>query len=218
MKVRIKNLPRLEASEVGRPRYRMRNPILEGKLYQFRQPLWDVYAAIAATALVARTLFQTPAGGQFTPIGGVAITKTRYHTNMTQAGVLPSPQKFFTKAISVSYREDVNLADATRFGFDTLARFTISSREYLEIHAYKLPGAGGAYGFTSGIITNGLPERTNQFLFAGQLGEVIEQLQTVAVQLDPTLVSDASGSGVLTTIAELNVFVHLDGLLNREVL
>lgn len=218
------NLPILGSRDIGRPKYRRANPIIEGKLYQFRQPLYDYYGVTVATAVTRQIMFTVPIGQNYTPAGGAALVKSAWHTNMVQSGLLPSPQKFFAKSISLSVRSDIFLTDSRRFLWDTLLDLTISQRSYGRFQVFKSPGGGGVFGFSSGITGNGLPTRDNQYAFVGELGETIEQQQNFSVTLDPTLVIDAAGVGTLTTETTangglgVNALVHIDGLLNREVL
>jgi hypothetical protein len=222
--MRFSTLPRLSSHEIGRPKFRRANPILEGKLYQFRQPLYDYYGVTVATALTRQLLFQIPQGGNYTPAGGAAFVKTEWHTNMVLQGQLPSPQKFFAKAISVSVRGDIVAADAVRFLWDTLLILNISGRPYLQISVSKIPGGGGVFGFSSAFAGNGVPDRSNMFAFVGELGETIEQAQNFNVVMDPTRVIDAASAATYTTAAAaaggtgVNALVTIDGLLNREVL
>ena len=222
--MRLLNLPILGSQAIGRPKYRKSNPIIEGKLYQFRQPFYDFYGVTVATALTRQVLFTIPIGQAYTPAGGAALVKSAWHTNMVQSGVLPSPQKFFAKAISLQVRQDIFLADARRFLWDTLLNFVISQRSYGQFQVYKSPGGGGVFGSTSGLVGNGWPTRDNQYAFVGELGETIEQQQNFNVTLDPTQAIDAAALGVFTTTATgagglgVNALVHIDGLLNREVL
>lgn len=224
MQSRRERLSWVEAAEVGRPRFRHRNPIVSGQLYQFRQPIWDFYGVTVATALNLQRLFQIPRGQQYTPTGGAALTKTLWHTSMDQAGVLPSPDKFFAKAISVSITSNTAVGDAERFLDDTILRLIISDRSFLDAHAFKLPAAGGLYGFNAATVTNGIPDPMAQYQLSGPLGEVIEQLQNFAVELDPVQVVRANAAGIYTTLTTanggfgINAHVYLDGLKSRAVL
>lgn len=217
------NLPELSSSQVGRPKHRVRNPLRTGILYQFRQPFYDYYGATVATLVTDQRLFQIPRGAQYTPAGGAAFAKTEYHTNMTQAGVLPSPQKLYAKAIALSLANDAHVTDLNRFVNDTVLEFLISERPYLTVHAFKCPAAGGAYGFSAGTLANGVPTADNQFITSGQLGEVVEQLQSFAVRLNPTRVTRADAGGTFTTQTAalggtgINCHVYIDGLWSREV-
>lgn len=224
MRVNTRKLPRVEAHEIGRPRYRIRNPIVEGQLYQYRQGFWDYYGVTVATALTRQNLFIAPIGQSYTPAGGAALVKSIWHTNMELAGLLPSPQVFFAKGISISLRSDVNVGDAIAFLDETMVKFNISSRDYMVSVASKLPAQGGTFGFSSGIINNGVPDTKNLYQFSGALGETILQLQSFGVEMDPTRVIDAAAGGVHTTATAalggtgINCHVTLDGLKNREVL
>lgn len=218
----------MQVSEIGRPKARLKNPLISGQLYNFRQPQWDVYEVDAATLLTRQRLFQIPIGQQYTPAGGAAQVKTLYHTSMVQAGILPNPNKLYAKAISISLRADVYITDAVRFLADTVATLEISGRSFLDIHAFKAPQAGGLFGFNilGAPLTNGWPDAKNQFEFSDALGEIIEQGQNFAVILDPTQVVDAQGNTTYTTQSDqqeaggtgINCHVYLDGLLNRVVL
>lgn len=217
------NLPTLQASEVGRPRHRVRNPLRTGVGYELRLPLYDTFAATVATALALRRLFQIPIGAQFTPIGGAAVAKTLYHTNMDNAGTLAAPQKYFTKSVQVAVRSDIDIVDVRRFLFDTLLTFQIGERIYSRSHLFSYPGAGGPNGLSAGLISNGEQNANNNYTLPGPMGETIEVLQNFFVTLDPALVSDAAGAGVITTAAAaaggagINALVTLDGMLTREV-
>lgn len=216
-------LPQLTPHDLGRPKFRRRNPVLEGIMYAFRQSLFDVYQVTANTALDAQELFTKNRGASYTPTGGTAYTKKQWHTNMPQAGLLPSPQKHYVKSIQLAIRPDTDPGDATRFLYDTLVTFKISDHPYLITQAFRLPQAGGLYGGSSAIVSNGQPLAPNFFICEGDFGEVLEQQQGVSVELDPTQVKDAAGNGTYTlkTAANggngINCFVHLDGILNREV-
>lgn len=217
-------IPELSAQELGRPRSRFRNPILEGKLYVFRQPLYDVYQTKVGTACVKQTLFTVPQGQSYTPTGGTAYAKTAWHTNMVAAGVLPSPEKFFIKSLQVEFFGNTAVADANGFMNITLLQLLISQRSYAQESLSRFPQAGGLYGASSAIITNGYPDSRNFWSTYGELGETIEQLQTINIILDPTQAIDSEGGTTYTTAAAaangvgLNAKVHLDGLLHREVL
>ncbi len=216
----------LSPSDVGRPHHRHKNPILAGYLYQFRQQHWDCYMVAASTALPKILMFQAPIGGTYNSGGVTAIQKTLYHTNMSQAGSLASPEKFYSRSLSFSFRSDILLADALRVNFDMLLSFLVSKRSFLDTHAFKASCAGGLYGNSSGVFSNGMPigDPKNAFLFSGALGEVVEQLQTFAVLADPTQVSDAVANTTYSTpsaangCSGVNAFAHLDGLLSRAVL
>lgn len=213
----------LSPSDIGRPHYRHKNPVMAGYLYQYRQFLWDCYMVAVTTALPKILMFQVPVGGSYSTGITTAIQKTLYHTNMSQAGSLASPEKFYARSLAWSFRSDILLADAHRLNFDMLLSVQMSKRAFGEMHAFKASCGGGLQGASSGVLSNGLPigDPKNAFVFSGALGEVVEQLQTFAVLADPTQVSDSAAATTYTTStsgAGVNAFVHLDGLLSRAVL
>lgn len=221
-------LPNLEPQQLGRPKLRLRNPIMEGVGYVLRAPLFDYYGVTVATVVTRQILFTVPKGQAYTPAGGAALTKSEWHTNMEQAGILPSPRKFYIKGIQVSVRSDTAVADLHRFLYDTLVDLQISSKSYLGTapggaHAFKFPQGGGAAGGSAGLVQNGWPDVRNEFECYGDMGEVIEQQQGISVTLDPTRVTDAGANTTFTTATAanggtgINAFVFLDGLLTREV-
>jgi hypothetical protein len=215
----------LSGAEIGRPKYRRSNPIIDGRLYQYRQPLHDVYQVTVNTALIVQTLFTVPIGQAFTPTGGAAKVKTIWDTNLVQSGLLPAPEKMFAKSISFSVNPLALLNDAARFLFDAFVTFNISQRPFLQTHIWKAPGGGGVWnGGSAAVVQNGWPSRDNQFAFVGELGETIEQQQQFSVVIDPTQAIKANATGTLTTATAANggigidCFCHIDGLLNREIL
>ncbi len=226
------SLPRFSVSRLGRPhaRIRVRNPIVEGKLYVYHQPQWDVYSTVVAAALLVQRLFQVQIGGNYTPVGGAAQVKSIYHTSMGinggGAGSFPDPEKFFVMGIGLSVRSDIAIQDAHRFLYDSILDLQIGGRSFAMQHAFRFGSAGGAFGSTAGIISNGLPVSNpeNEFRTFGDQGETIEQRQGFFVQIDPTRVIDGAAAGVYTTAAAaaggagINAFVFLDGLIYREIL
>lgn len=217
-------VPELSAQELGRPRARLKNPILEGKLYVFRQPLYDIYQTKVGTASVKQTLFTVPQGQSYTPTGGTAYAKTAWHTNMVAAGVLPSPEKFFIKSLQVEFFANTAIADICGMVNVTLLQLLISQRSYAQEGLSRFPAAGGVYSASSTATSNGYPDGRNFWVTYGDVGETIEQLQTINVVLDPTLAIDSEGNTTYSSAAAasngvgINIKVHLDGLLHREVL
>ena len=225
----------LDSGTVGFPKHRLRNPIYPGQGYAYHQPLFGYYGVTVATALTEQILFSTAQGGNYTPAGGAQFALSAWHTNLIgQGGILPNPDRHFVKYISLKIREDVLAADAIRFLNDSLVVFFMGSdaREYWRSHGNKVPAAGGVFGFSSAIISNGMPQTANQVPFWGpaesnSLGlpgaEVIEQGQNFGVTIDPTKVRDAGGLTTYSTAAAaaggagINVHVYLDGIRFRGV-
>ncbi len=215
--------PRLNPEDLGRPKSLVRNPIQAGLLYVYRQTVYDCYMVAVATVLPVVTAFQAPRGQNYTQGIAAAVAKTWYHTNMTVAGQLPNPEKFYCRSVGLAFRSDISILDAHRLNFDMLLRLNIGRATYLHSHAFQVPAAGGLSGASAGIINNGAPVASNQFLTYGDLGETIEQLQNFNVELDPSQVSDSAAAGIYTTAAAaaggtgINAFIILDGQFSREV-
>ena len=89
---RFAHLPTLDVADLGRPRLRMRNPIMSGYLEGITQGIYDVYAVALNTATVKLTLFSVPQGQNYNFGGVTSFTKTAAHTSMLQAGVLEAPK------------------------------------------------------------------------------------------------------------------------------
>lgn len=216
----------LDSSEIGRPRVRFKNPQIAGKLYQYRQPQFDIALWAPATLLLKQVLFQIVQGQTYDYPGGGSVVKTEWHTSMVQAGQFPNPDVFYAKQISIDFRGDIFELDAQHLVWDSLVTLNISQRPFLKLAAQKLPGAGGLFGFTGTNFTNGLPTQDNEFDFSEQNGEVISQGQNFNVVVDPTLVSDSTAAGTYTTASDqaeaggtgIQAKVTLDGLYARVVL
>lgn len=221
--------------ELGRPRHRMKNPIQVGTLYVFREPQYDCYQATVAAALTDGTLFSTPVGQPFTPIGGAAVTKTLWHTSMRQASLFPQPRKFYIRQlmmwmggyVSATSESMGTVQDFNGFLTTTLVSLEISGRSFLTTHAHRIPTGGGLFGQSSAVLTNGLPADVNSggFLTWGQNGETIEQGQSVIVTLNVSSAKLGNAATVPMTTATaandgagINVLFYLDGTLFRELL
>ena len=222
----------LDSGAVGFPKRRLRNPIFPNNVYAYHQPLFDFYGVTVNTAVTRQVAFSIAQSGQYTPAGGAQFSKTEWHTNLIgQGGILPNPDRHFTKYISLKVREDVLVADAIRFLNDALVVFFMGSTalEYWRSHGNRVPAGGGIYGSSSAIVSNGIPDKENQVPFWGPAdpmfgipgAEVIEQGQNFGVILDPTRVIDAGGLTTYTTATTanggmgINAFVYLDGIRVR---
>src|SRR6202008_1183642 len=149
---RYAHLPVLEEKQVGRPKYVgfRKNPIVAGQLEYLVQPIYDFYGVAVATQVTKQQLFATAIGTSYTPTGGAAFTKTEYHTNLVQNGMLDAPKKFLVKATAVVLRSDVAPTDLNSFIGTTQVILTISGKSYWTSLVSKAPaGAGGFYsGFS----------------------------------------------------------------------
>jgi hypothetical protein len=221
---RYAHLPVLEEKEVGRPKFVnfRKNPIVAGQLEYLVQPIFDFYGVSTSTQVTKQQLFATAIGTSYTPAGGAAFTKTAYHTNLVQNGMLDAPKKFLVKAPATILRSDVAPVDLNAFIGTTQFDLTISGKNYWSSVVSKTPA--GAGGFVSGAAittaagtsqaslagANGWPSAQNVATITDPmpqipgldpmepiLGQLIEQNQNFAVVLDPTI----SGVAAITTVA-----------------
>ncbi len=203
-------LSMIEPRDICRPRFRHANPIQTGIGEEIVEPLYDYSSTAANQATIRQTLFTVPIGGPYTPVGGTAFNKTRFHTNMKQAGQLPNPDKFLVQAISVALHPSTTPNDLNRFIAQELITLTIgdSDKRYVENQPMFLPGGGGA--FISGVYAatatlamstaNGWPNAKNVFVLGETIADgaqSIDQGQNFQVVEDPTLFE----SGAFTTDA-----------------
>ncbi|HWE00680.1 MAG TPA: hypothetical protein VG345_16630 [Bryobacteraceae bacterium] len=205
---------------------------MPGVLEVITQGAYDYYEVAAATAVAAQILFTIPRGGQYTPTGGSAFTKQKYHTNLTQAGQLSAPSKLMVKGLTAYLRSDIASTDYNLFSGNSLVTFQVDQKDYLNIVLAKLPGGGGGSGFASfaqaaaasqvvSSISNGWPEANALYALEGD-GVQIEQQQNFAVVIDPTQVQ----AGAFTTAAAagltfgngVKLIFTLEGLFSRAVL
>jgi hypothetical protein len=223
---RLSRLPKLGEHELGRPHFKVRNPIVQGMGEAIIQPSYDYYETVQGAPTTRQLLFTIPQGSQYTPAGGAAFSKTAYHTDLTQSGVLAAPNKLLVRALCGWWHPQIFPADATAFADNAMVFFQVNQKPYLNIQFGKLPMGGGV--FVSGTLntvngtSNGYPDAANLYLITeGEiLGVQIEQQQNFGVTLDPTLTATGVGFTATTTAnGGLNIKVHmyLEGVLLRAV-
>lgn len=211
--------------EIGnpKPKYSLRrNPIVAGQLEYLVQPIYDFYAVAVATALSKQSLFSLPIGQTYTPTGGVPFSKTVYHTNLVQAGMLDAPKKMLVKAPATVVRGDISPQDLSSFIGVTFFELDISGKPYWQSIVSKTPaGAGpftqnittqtlvaggtmanaGSNGWPSAqnvaSITDPMPQIPGLDVMEPIMGQLIEQNQNFVVLLDPTI----AGIAAPTTLA-----------------
>lgn len=227
-------LPLVEPRDVCRPRFRHANPIQTGVGEEVTEPLRDYSSTAANQATTVQTLYSIPIGQNYTPIGGTTFAKTRYHTNLKQAGQLPNPDKFIIQAMSVQLHPTTTPNDVNRFISQELITLTIgdSDKRYIELQPMFIGGGGGS--FISGVYaatallayasSNGWPHAKNVYVIGeteGDGAQSILQGQNFQVVEDPTLYE----AGAFTTDAAaatpagvgLRVFYELWGQRTRGV-
>lgn len=227
-------LPVLETMDLGRPRLRMKNPIMAGYLEGITQALYDVYALALNTAAVKLTLFSVPQGQTYNFGGVTSFSKSPAHTNLVLAGVLEAPNKHIVRAISVFTQGNTVPADLQNFQ-TTLVQFFVNRKSYQDTIVGRLPAGGGAFAAIAGTFTapqgwqvsaNGWPDVRNTYSLAYG-GVPIEQQQNFSVILDPTVsgVSAAAFTSASSTVSATNPVAGvgimswfiLDGTLFRAV-
>jgi hypothetical protein len=220
---RYAHLPRLEAHEVGRPKFRLRNPIASGLGDFIVQPIWDYYGAAVGTPVVLQRLFTIPQGQNVTITGGATFAKTPQTTTMTLNAQLEAPQRLLVRAVSVLLDNQVHQNDLTQFVNQTLLIWNISTKAFLTIPVVKCPAGGGAWSMSiqgapgtavaiGSTITNngnGFPTALDGYSvvapgapgFPTIEGVLIEQQQAFNVVLDPTLAAHKQATGFTTAAA-----------------
>lgn len=127
------------------------------------QPLYDS-VRIPAAATTAVTFFTTPLGQAGTAFAA-AGNKTLADTNMTNAGILPAPQRFEVKALAFRVGASTTIGDL-RLIMDTgVFNFVVGSKSFLQCPATYIPaamglwasGAGAAVGLDT-VLANGFPD------------------------------------------------------------
>ena len=214
----------IEEREVGRPKTHLlrKNPIVAGQLEYLVQPIYDFYGVAVNTSVTKQSLFSLPIGQSYTPSGGAAFSKTVYHTNLVQAGMLDAPKKLLIKAPATVVRSDVAPQDLASFIGLTYFELDISGKPYWQSLVSKTPAGAGSYFFGVSTQTtaaggtfansgaNGWPTAQNVATITDPMpqipgldpmepimGQLIEQNQNFVVILDPTI----SGAAAFTTLA-----------------
>jgi hypothetical protein len=220
---RIARLPLLSEAELGRPHYKLRNPLQPNTLDVRVEPIYDFFSVAVNTAVRKETLFAIAQGQQYTGAGaGGSIIKTVYHTSMITGGSLDAPKKMLVKDISCAPRNDIHYLDAVALTGLYLLQFSVSSKDYWTVHPFKAPQGGGPFMSGGGTFTapasafvtgNGWPSANNisplvdtdmpgmgtsdgSAVTAPPInGVLIEQQQPFQVVMDPTL----TAAGIYTT-------------------
>lgn len=228
------SMAELDAVDIGRPRLRLRNPIMAGYLEGITQAIYDCYAVAANTAAPKLTLFSVPQGQTYNFGGVTAFSKSAAHTNLLLAGVLEAPNKHIVRSISVWTQGNTVPNDLQSFQA-VLLQFFVNRKSYQDTVVGRLPGGGGTFAAMMGTFSatngfsstaNGWPDSRNTYVLAYG-GVPIEQQQNFSVQIDPT-VSGVTASAFTTSsnvvsvtnpVAGAGIFalVMLDGTLFRAV-
>jgi hypothetical protein len=170
---RFAHLQEIEAHEIGRPHFRMKNPLAGGLGDFVVQQEWDGYFVAAATACVLQTLFAIPQGSNFTITGGATFAKTLQTTSMQLNAQLQPPERLLVRGITVYLDNSMNQSDAAKFCSQVILNFFVSTKSFYVTNLIgKLPAGGGAwaqqFGATAattiiGVVGNGLPSEHQGF-------------------------------------------------------
>ena len=235
---RHRRLEKIAAHELGRPHARLGNPNT-GIPEVVVQPIFDIYAVAAATAMGALNLFQVQNGQTYNFNGVTAFTKGNGHTNIVQPGMLESSYTFIVRALSVTVSglqgnatPIANPVDLHNFLF-SFFQFTINRKSYFDGVGAWLPGGGGPFVSGFGSLTapaaafsssNGWPYADNVYSIPG--GQYINPQELFGFFINPTInaggtptsvIAAGTGTGGLGAVpgAGLMAWVRLDGTLIR---
>jgi hypothetical protein len=220
---RFAHLQEIEAHEIGRPHFRLKNPLAAGLGDFIVQPEWDGYFVAASTACVAQTLFQVPANQPFTITGGATFTKTLQTTSMQTAGQLQAPERLLVRGITVYCDNLMNQGDTAKLLSQTILNFFVSTKSFCVLGLLgKLPAGGGAWAQQANIAAttvavmsvtgNGLPSEHQGYQLTApgvssadpassmpQIdGVLIAQQQAFRVIIDPTQAAHIAAAGFTT--------------------
>lgn len=170
---RFAHLQEIEAHEIGRPKFRLRNPLAGGLGDFVVQPEWDLYAVAAATACTVQTLFSIVQGQNVTIAGGATFAKTLQTTSMVQSAQLQAPERLLVRGLTVYLDNTMNQGDTAKFCSQVILNFFVSTKSFFVTPLVgKLPAGGGAwaqqFGATAattiiGATGNGLPSEHQGF-------------------------------------------------------
>lgn len=214
---------KLNQADLGRIRTRDRwsydNPIVAGLRELLTQPLYSTVAVAANTAFPAlSTFFQAV-------IGAAGVTQQQ--TNMTQAGILPAPQKFSVRALRLAVRNDANHTDLINLLYQTWLRLYVSEKPYFLGPAFLLTAGGGPVGYAAevgtvavgdviyNITANGSQDQRNIFALSRPIE--IEQNEQFRLELTLGTAFNTVAAGSRPAGTGLTLVAILDGELSRGV-
>lgn len=125
------------------------NPTYTGVTEAIDRPLYDTQ--VVTTATTSLDLFTTPQGQS---------SKTINETNMSQAGILPSPEKFTIKRIGTAVLSE-DFTDFRLLSWQIVFTFKVNSKIYTQAPLFYYPCGFGIYGMTTdtatSVLTLGVP-------------------------------------------------------------
>src|ERR1039458_4507420 len=156
---RFDRLPTIDPIQVGRPRLRLKNPVLADGGEVIDWSLYDFFSVALNTSFdVSQSLFAQPIGASYTPVGGSAFQKTLLHTNLqATGGQLPNGYKLDIQAIRLVTDGATQHIDLNNLLFQTYGNLFIGQKDYFEGGLSELPGGVGAVLSASPNVINATP-------------------------------------------------------------
>jgi hypothetical protein len=225
---RFDRLPTIDGIQVGRPRLRLKNPVLSTGGEVIDNSLYAFFSVAVDTDFdVNQVLFQNSIGQSYTPVGGTAFALTLLHTNMEgTGGQLPNGYKLDVQAIRLVVDQAIQYKDLDNLLFNTFGQFNIGQKYYWEGSLSEIPGNTGATLSQSPSTTNGPANVSGMpgnlkgvYSLSAGLEASIAYGQNFNFLINPTL----GESGPWTTQTDgatppgvgFRAWVHLDGIWYR---
>ena len=225
---RFDRLPTLDPIQVGRPRSRLKNPVLATGGEVIDNSLYAFFSVALATPFnVKLILFQNSVGQSYTPVGGSAFALQLLHTNLESAGgQLPNGYKLDVQAIRLVVDEAIQYIDLDNLLFNSFGQFNIGQKYYWEGPLCEIPGNVGGTLSNAPSTTNGPANVNGQpgnlkgvYSLSAGLEASIAYGQNFNFTLDPT----QSEAGIWSTQEDgatppgvgIRGWIHLDGVWTR---
>ena len=234
---RFDRLPTLDPIQVGRPKLKLRNPVLSTGGEVIDNSLYDFFSVAVNTDFdVTQTLFQNAIGQFYTPVGGTTFAKTLLHTNMEgSGGQLPNGYKLDVQAIRLVVDSAIQFIDLRNLLFQTFGQFNVGQKYYWEGPCSEIPGGVGPYlsnapdviiGGTGATLANGPANCNGQpgmlkgvYSLSAGLEASIAYGQNFNFNVNPTLGENGAWSTQPDSDEPAGVgfraWVHLDGIWTR---
>lgn len=224
---RFDRLPTIDIEQVGRPRLRLKNPVLADGGEVIDWTLYDFFSVALGTSFnVEISLFSQPVGGTYQPVGGTAFNKTLLHTNLrATGGQLPNGYKLDIQALRLVVDQAIQYKDLDNLLYSTFVDVSIGQKDYFQGTFANLPGGVGAV--LNGAASTGTPLNANGwqgnlrgiYSFSAGLEASIAYGQNFGVLVNPLLseagVWSSQGSGATPAGVGIRAWQHLDGVWTR---
>jgi hypothetical protein len=229
-----RRIEKINAHELGRPKARLGNPNT-GIPEIVVQPIYDIYAVAAGSAMGLLKLFTVPVGQTFNFNGVTAFSKALTHTNLVQSGMLESSYTFIVRALALTVQPLQGAANPKLHPEDlnnfaaSYANFNINRKSYFDGIGYWLPCGGGPFASGVGtltapasslVVTNGWPHTDNVYSIPG--GQYINPQENFDFTINPTLNAGgtptalvAAGNPTGVPASGIMAWIRLDGTLIR---